>query len=566
MTRPEFNLASRPWIPVTYTDGHRATLSIRDTLHDAGRIRWIDAVRAEEHLPILRLLAAIIIRANTDADDPIGLWRAQWEADRLDTDPLDRYLDRWADRLDLYDPVRPFLQSPGLQCKIRPASDLHMQIDMFIDTRENQLAPDRAAARLLTLNAFDPGGIKSADPHDARASKGKLLPPPGLRPAGTLGRAYLMWPQYPTLARTLLANSPMVAAGGELTTGPDDLPAWERDPLTTEILGGRPDGIADQLTLQSRRTLLIPDQDGNVTGFMLSYGRVTGLEGLTSLDPHYQWDREGLLPAGVSDQHIGMPLWWALPTVHYGTRMPIAIEWARMLAGDGTPMILHRTAALYRQFAKIITIEHQNLALPTGILADTWAERLAMRAVWAVRAYVRFMADITPRWTPEISLRVLEDTALRLSDTMTRLLQDRPDDAYGTIRRTMRDWADEMCEQHPMRSAAAYMKFLGALNRIGEQDPDPALAGGPAPAKNSTEKPAAGKRPASGRGRAPRPVTRHGGGRPDETFASAKLAVEWLRTNGKPHAAPNGIYLAISKRATAYGYQWSRAVETETED
>lgn len=554
MTRT-FNLAEDPWIPVSYRDGRRADLSVRDALRDAGLIRRIGTGQAEETVSVLRLLAAVLIRANSGTPDPVGSWRAQWRAGELDMPPVDRYLDRWADRFDLFDPARPFMQSPGLQCRIRPASDLMMQHAMFADTHTPTLSPAVAAIRLLTLNNFDGGGIKAADPHDARANKGRLMPPPGLLATGTLGRAQVMWPEYPTLARTLLANSPMTAPDGRPVTGPSDLPCWERDPLTLEEVGGAPAGIADRLTLQTRRTLLVPGPGGDVSGFMVSYGRVADLAADPGVEPHYVWSLDGTKPSGVFDQSVGMPLWWSLAYVQSSARRPAACEWARLLAGDGTPMSLNRILPLYRQGVVILALDHAHAMLPTGVLADPWAGGLLMRGVQAVRAYERFTADLTARWTPGISQHTVEDTALRLSPVIIRLLQERPADPYDTVRRLMRDWANALCLQHPVGSAPAYFTFLASLKRIGEQDPAPAS---PAPAGGGT------KRHASGR--TPRPVTRHGGGLPDETFPGPRDAVSWLQAHGKPKAQPSGIYLAISKQTMAYGYRWSRQEETTEEN
>ena len=557
MSRPTFNLVDRPWIPVAYTDGTRDTLSIRGTLHEAGRIRWIDTGHNEEDIAVLRLLAAIIIRAHAATPRPLPVWLDQWDFQRLDTAPLDRYLDRWADRFDLYHPHHPFLQSPGLACTIRPVEDMFQQTDLFRDERAGRLDPGRAAIRMLTLNLMDAGGIKSADPHDVRATGGRLLPPPGLRSVGTLGRALTAWPQYPTLARTLLANTPMIGPDGESpTTNPDDRPAWERDPLTVETLGGATSGIVDQLTLQSRRMLLIPDDKGRAAGFMLTYGRVTTVDDTGVKEPHWAWDMAGEKPLTVADQYMGMPLWWFLPGMTYGKRRPLALEWARLLAGNHMPMILHLMAAQYRQAAKLIDVRHLHAALRTGTPADPDAGRFVMRAAWAVRAYARFTANVIPGFTPERLPHVLEETALDLSDTMIRLLQDPPDDPYDMIRQVLRDRGDELCREHPMGSAHQYFLFLATLKRIGEDDPDPTLSTKPRPRKN------AGTTVPSGvRGRKPSPVTRHGGGLADETFPSVKDAVAWMRGHGRPTATPASIHNAIAKQSTAYGYQWSRATE-----
>lgn len=538
------NLIETPWIPAATRDGRHSLYGIRTLLHEAGDIRWID-LPAVERLPLIRLLAAILIRSHADDPDPVESWKRQWADNRLDLTPIDRYLDRWADRFDPTDPIRPFMQTPGLEARERRMTELTLQYPPFTDHRKERMDSGLATLLLLTAHAYDGGGIKPSDPHDARAKAGKLLPASGLNMSGTLGRFHAAWPEYGTLTRTLLANSPLRTADGTPTTGQDDLPAWERDPLTVESLGGTPDGICDQLTIQSRRILLRFNPDGDAVGFRLTYGRITGREHLTTVEPHCIWDRTGTTPAGVSEQQSGMPLWWRLQAIQ-GARHPIALDWARTLAGDDTPAVFNWMASPYKQGVRPITIGHEHAIYPTGTVTDPAAIILASRAMRAVRAYVRLAGDIGMRWTPDMADRTTEETAVRLAPVMDRLLADMPDDPYDVIHGTMREWGEELALRQPMCSAQAFMTYLAALNRIGDDQP---ARDEPKPAMKTT-KPA---------GRKTRPIIRQGGGLADERFDSMKDAVAWLRDNGKPKAAAAGIYLAMRKQSVAYGFKWRHA-------
>ena len=545
------NLIETPWIPAATRDGRHARYGIRTLLHKAGNIRWID-LPAMERLPLIRLLAAILIRSHAGDPDPVEAWRRQWAGNRLDPEPIDRYLDTWADRFDPADPIRPFMQAPGLDVRERPMAELTLQYPPFTDHRTERMDAGRATLLLLAAHAYDGGGIKTADPHDARAKAGKLLPASGLNMSGTLGRFHAAWPEYGTLARTLLANSPLRTADGIPTTGRDDLPAWERDPLTMESLGGKPDGICDQLTMQSRRILLRFDTDDNAIGFRLTYGRIPGRENLTAIEPHCIWDRTGLTPAGVSEQQAGMPLWWRLPAIQ-GVRHPIALDWARTLAGDDTPAAFNWMASPYKQGVRPISIGHKQAIYPTGTVTNPAAIILTSRAMRAVRAYARLAGDISMRWTPDMADRTTEETAMRLTSVMDRLLADMPDDPYDTIHRKMREWGDELALRQPVRSAQAYMTYLAALNRIGDDQP---AQDEPKPAPTT-------KKPVVGAGRKPKPIIRQGGGLADERFDTMKDAVAWLHDNGKPKAAAAGIYLAMRKQSVAYGFKWKHVGEEE---
>lgn len=541
------NLIDMPWIPAATRDGRHDTYGIRQLFHEAGNIAWLD-LTAEERLPLIRLLAAILIRAHADDPDPVEAWRRQWAANRLDMEPIDRYLNRWQDRFDPADPVHPFMQTSGLKVREHPAADLTLQYPPFTDHHGDRLDAGRAMLRLLSVNAYDGGGIKPADPHDLRAKAGKLLPASGLNMVGTLGRFHAVWPEYPTLARTLLANSPLRTVDGTPTTGADDLPAWERNPLTMETLGGTPDGICDELTMTSRRVLIDFDQDGTATGFRLTYGRITGRENLTKKEPHCIWDRTGATPAGVSERQPGLPLWWRLPAIQ-GVRRPLALDWARELAGSGPSMTLNWMACPYKQGTRPITISHEQATIRTGMIDNPMAGVLVSQTIRAVHAYTRLAGDITRKWTPDMADQLTEETASRLTLVMNQLLADMPTDPYETVHQVMREWGDELAKQQPMRSAQAYMLYLATLNRIGD---DQQTTAGP-------EQTASTVKPVSPHGRTPKPIIRHGGGLADARFDTVKDAVEWLHNNSKPKAAAAGIYLALRKQSVAYGYKWKHA-------
>lgn len=62
-TKAHFNVAVDPWIPVVYLDGKRGDVSMEDAFRNAGRIREIEGDQAQQVLPMLRLLLAVLYRS-----------------------------------------------------------------------------------------------------------------------------------------------------------------------------------------------------------------------------------------------------------------------------------------------------------------------------------------------------------------------------------------------------------------------------------------------------------------------------------------------------------------------
>ncbi|KFI41920.1 type I-E CRISPR-associated protein Cse1/CasA [Bifidobacterium biavatii] len=541
-----FNLVDRKWIPVSYTDGTSRTVSLRNMLHDADQI-WSLSVGGPDHeLPLLRLFGAILLRSHAGCDDPADCWKRQWADNRLDMEPIDAYLDHWHDRFDLYDPIRPFMQTPGLQVAMRPIAGLLLQSEQFGRRFPEHLSPADTAVELIRFQSFDSGGIKPAALHDQRANGGKLMPPAGLMGPATIGRFMAVWPTCRSLARTLLACTPPVDQNGNPTTNDHDLPAWERGILSEEELGGTVDGMADELTLQTRRILIDHDEEGNATGLAGTYGRVVTRDGLNCMEPHCMWDKAGQYPAATMTTQLGKPAWWNLSNIHYGKRKPLALKWTANLADASEPVTLHCMGSLYDQGAKQSQLDHRSITVPAITLTSANTALLVWRTRMAVQAYVRYASVIAVHWTLTDSERLTETTAADLDRFVTRLLRAPEDDSFDTIARLLKQMGNDLRERYPMSNPVPQFKFNATLVDLAKATPD---------FQNETEKPR--EAAARKRGRAARPITRHGGMLPDETFKSARQAVDWLHEHGKPTASTTNLYIAVSRKTTAYGYQWS---------
>lgn len=379
MTR--FNLVGQPWIGVTMNNGDRQTLSLKDVFTNAGSIRALDCGGDTQNLVVLRLLCAIWLRAATAryrqtappsattpaTPEPVALWRSIWEYEAYMAVDADPYLDAWRDRFDLFDPHHPFMQTPYLadELESRPVSALTLKatgIFMPTDTRETIPAPEAAIA-LLTIQAYDPAGIKPAARHDRRAWRGKLMPPPSLMSTGRPGTFAAYSLEADNLAHTILVNTPPLNTfSGKSHLVDDDLPAWERDTQTQEELGGTVTGMADELTVQSRR-ILLDHNGGQVTGVRITYGRIPERITDGEAEPMCAWSEtnSGYSPSISSTARIELPL-WADRQHLYGTSTavrPMVWNWKRSLAPDMV-MTVRQHCAQYRNAAALTTISTQH--------------------------------------------------------------------------------------------------------------------------------------------------------------------------------------------------------------
>lgn len=247
-----FSLLTEPWIPLLRSDGTSITASITDALINPSQWAGVDSTNPVECLALHRLLLAICHRA-------IGPGDTSQRTALLDTWPsqaIASYLEQWADRFDLFDPTRPFLQTPSLadaELKPRPWTVLapdraaganRVFWDHSLDANPTPITPAAAALALVAHQQFTPGGLVSA-----------------LRTSATRGTACGLLVVIPTgqsLQQTLaLALVPQTPADHQL-----DLAAWEQKPPELDALRNPvacvPAGPAQRYTHLSRAVLLQP--------------------------------------------------------------------------------------------------------------------------------------------------------------------------------------------------------------------------------------------------------------------------------------------------------------------
>jgi len=248
------SLLTESWIPLVSTSGIRSTASITDALLTPSQWRGIDSTNPIECLALHRLLLAICHRA-------IGPGDINDRANLLDvwpTQQIQEYLNHWADRFNLFDPIHPFLQVAALTqtelsprpwtllCPERASGANRLLWDHSIDANPEPITPAAAARALVAHLQFTPGGLVKA-----------------LRTSATRGPAcglLVIIPTGNTLQETLAFSLVQQSTADHQL----DLAAWEVDPPPIEALTTPrpvvPSGPAQRYSALSRALLLEPGQ------------------------------------------------------------------------------------------------------------------------------------------------------------------------------------------------------------------------------------------------------------------------------------------------------------------
>ncbi|WP_432144258.1 type I-E CRISPR-associated protein Cse1/CasA [Streptomyces sp. bgisy084] len=303
----QFNLVDDDWLPVVFTDGSTGEVSLRAVLLRATEVRSLALDNPSQTPPVIRLLLAIVHRA---MNGPTGEkhWSAWWEAGAFDAATICTYLDQHRSRFGLFDAQAPFMQVGGLQAlngKTKTAALLvpHVasgnNVPLFSaerDARPDALTPAQAARWLLHAHAWDTAAIKTGAVGDDQAKAGKTMG----NPVGSLGQLGVVMPMGPTLWHSLMCNLlPTTGAA----VGEEDLPVWERPPLTAQWAERMPKGRLELFTWPARRIRLIPepdaDQPGGVVvrqvlvcgGDRISLNTGQELRGWMRSEPHSAWKR-----------------------------------------------------------------------------------------------------------------------------------------------------------------------------------------------------------------------------------------------------------------------------------
>ncbi|TDQ53219.1 type I-E CRISPR-associated protein Cse1/CasA [Actinorugispora endophytica] len=297
-TTPSFDLTSRVWLPVQRLDGSQTELSLLEVFEQAQYLRRLVGDVPTQEFALVRLLLAILHDAVDGPQDP-DEWSELWQDEGLPVGSVAGYLDRHRDRFDLLHPVTPFFQVADLHTAKNEFSSLDRIVadvpngEPFFTMRArgvDRVGFAEAARWVVHAHAYDVSGIKSGAVGDPRVKGGKGYPL-GVGWAGNLGGVLV---EGDTLRETLLLN--LVAFDTHnLKVDKNDRPAWRHAPATAAAtdakeLAGRPHGVRDLYTWQSRRVRLHHDADG-VYGVLLAYGDPLPARNTHDREPMTAWRR-----------------------------------------------------------------------------------------------------------------------------------------------------------------------------------------------------------------------------------------------------------------------------------
>lgn len=286
---PSFDLLAQPWIPIVGLDGRATAMGLEDVITKAHTVRRIAAEAPTMTAALHRLLLAVFHRAYGPSSE--AAWQDLWTAEHFPADPLRKYLERHRERFDLFQPQLPFMQcaelsslTPATAAKLVPYRAVGNNVTLFDHTTSGDkvmLTPQEAARWLVTLQAFDPGGMKT--PYEKEKSSERA-------PCNSFGVVLV---EGRNLKETLLLNALVYLPDYEkprMTTS-DDRPVWEEQAGPSPSPDKRTArGWTDLLTWPSRRVLLsTTEADGSrmVDGVVITPG--------TRLDT--QWSDEELMSA-----------------------------------------------------------------------------------------------------------------------------------------------------------------------------------------------------------------------------------------------------------------------------
>lgn len=345
-----YDLIEEPWLPVVCLDGRPVEVGLATLLREAHRIRRIMGETPPMSAALYRLVLALAHRVYGPPSSE--RWEELWEDEQLPVEMLSKYLDAHPRRFDLFDGDRPFFQCPAVAtassssaAKLVPYRSVGNNITLFDHTTsidEVALTPGEAARWLVTLQAYDPGGLKTAYTKE-RSSQAA--------PACRFGMVLV---EGNNLKETMLLNLMPYNPHAEQprNTSLKDRPVWEAEPPSPEPDERYPQGWTDLLTWPSRRVWLGHQQVGDTT--VVDRVVVTPGTRLKAAAENHEWmaayrryeSRKGRQATGAKDK----------PT--YGPWYPIRLQQPRGVWRHSQELLLapHDSEERYQQ--RPFTLDH----------------------------------------------------------------------------------------------------------------------------------------------------------------------------------------------------------------
>jgi CRISPR system Cascade subunit CasA len=251
-----FDLVHEPWIPCVDLRGQQKSLGLEAVLVKAHELQCVRGQTPPVTAAVLFVLLAILYR-NFDPKNE-QTWLDLWRRGKFDATTIKMYLKKWQDRFDLFHPDTPFYQHRAeVTTKSINSLQMHMAAGrtetLFEHSVEGKVAlrPAEAALALIAMQAFGLTGVCDL----SRELFYKDAP---------CARGVVSFLSGETLFETLMLNLVGNGCGYSFEKAKADQPAWEADNVFSPERTV-PQGCLDFLTWQSRRILLLPEEeDGTI--------------------------------------------------------------------------------------------------------------------------------------------------------------------------------------------------------------------------------------------------------------------------------------------------------------
>lgn len=295
MTDKEFNLLDENWVRVITPECEIKEVSLTDAIVHSHEYSGLCGELPTQDVAVMRLLLAVLhtvfSRVNEEGeptpleepDEALERWKAIWDMGHIPENPVRDYLESQHEKFWLFHPERPFYQVPEKDFPKKegkeedkhgkPYSAKKLNGEIYESANKvrlfsqnglgrNKLSYAEAARWIISLQAFDDVAVKYINDRE----KGKQGPG-----VGWLGKLGIITAKGNNLFETLMLNFVLLKDGNEIFA--EEKPMWEQERANSkeEKEIPVPDNLAELYTLQTRRLLLLRN-DEVVTEYYLCQG------------------------------------------------------------------------------------------------------------------------------------------------------------------------------------------------------------------------------------------------------------------------------------------------------
>ena len=347
------NLIDDPWLPCIAADGERCEVGLRELLHECHMLRDLEVESPLVSATLYRLILAFL-HSCLNGPRSTEQWISIYKQHCFPVAKIERYVEQWRHRFELFHPTHPFYQCENFQLAIpRSAGQLARACFNLDAEAPAQLTAAQAARALVAIHGFALGG-------GAGTSSARFGKHPNFSHAPLVGRNTVLL-KGRTLFESLMFNL-LIYHDDSLGT---DRPAWERDANIRKPGERVCNGYLDLLTWQSRCISLVPEP-GGVRHMYYAQGE-TFARHTRPVDPLTISQRASQLSATPATTHE--PDWDAWSD----GRLPALAQLAALFR-DGqlghAPPVRCAVLGIINERARVVGWTHDEYTLPMRLMHD----------------------------------------------------------------------------------------------------------------------------------------------------------------------------------------------------